>query len=412
MGGGTIDAACLTILGNGTMAETHHRETLCIGGMVVDQEFENLLSRIFEGNVIREFKEKFKNQTLLRFALEKQNKTKQNKKRNPRVWLLQQNEFWRAKHSLPEEGSWPKDKHWNMKLTMAFKNYLKKTLGSLAAVKKKFQTFSEINNKSKLEKNKTTKKKKKYIGTHTHSNFLLMDEDLLELSYETWLFLHKKLLAAVQDFVSKLLEFERVKPKVLVLTGGFSNCPFIVPMLQELLRKREKCPKIYQTHNPHEAVVRGSVLWATNKDDLPSTRIPSTLGLSVDKIWYPGDPNDDHKVSSFESFTGYIRKKCFKPIILLDEEFKDEFELYKSKDKDEIQYCNDKRCKLLKKFILRFENPFEKQTNLDIIFILKRDQVELLYENPDMVSQSVYVKFEGEDVNDVIKLDVETKQDV
>ncbi|ETO00691.1 hypothetical protein RFI_36749, partial [Reticulomyxa filosa] len=193
---------------------------------------------------------------------------------------------------------------WNVKVVTKFKSYLKSTIGSVNAVEEKFQTYSKINDTPKLRG-----KKNKHYG------------NMLELSYETWLFLHKRVLDNTCDFVSKLLSYERVNPKVLIVTGDFSNCPYIVPRLEKLLSEREKPIKIYQLSNLHESVVLGSLKWAINYKGLPSLRAPLTLGWCVDTIWYPGDPDDDHKVSTSESPTGYIRKRLFNTIIRRDDKF-------------------------------------------------------------------------------------------
>ncbi|ETO29539.1 hypothetical protein RFI_07578 [Reticulomyxa filosa] len=392
MGGGTVDAACLTFVDEERMAETHHREGLNIGGITVDLAFEALLSKIFGESIIRKFQEK-------------KRKSQQNK-RNSESWLEQRNEFWRAKHSLP-----PREQ-WNVRLSRNFKSYLQSTFGTLAAVGDALQTYSKTNSKSKL------------VG-----------ESFLELSYETWLFLHEQVLHDICEFVSKLLDHERVKPKVLIVTGGFSNCPYIVPRLEKLISERKAPLKIYRPSNPHESVVLGSVLWAVNQKDLSSLRAPSTLGWGVDQIWYPGDPDDDHKISSLESSTGYIRKRCFYTIIRRDEKYDDgkthrfetinnklkqehkevytlprrqkfvEFELYKSKHKD-VQYCDDRaKCQLLKKFKMFFEHPFSEQVDFEITIILRNDRVQLSYKHPDTGHpQFAQVKFDGGSTDDTIKI--------
>ncbi|ETN98369.1 hypothetical protein RFI_39141, partial [Reticulomyxa filosa] len=267
MGGGTIDAACLKFLEDGIMSETHHRDGLKIGGIAVDQAFEALLSDIFGDSVIHDFQEN-----------------------NPQAWLQQRNEFWRAKNTLHDEESW------NVKVVTKFKSYLKSTLGSVNAVEEKFQTYSKINDKPKSGKKQTN-------IVHTPTFFVV------------------RVLDNICDFVSKLLDHERVNPRALIITGGFSNCPYIVPRLQKLLSEREKPIKMYQPSNPHESVVLGSVKWAINYKSLSSLRAPLTLGWCVDQVWNPGDPDDDHKVSSFDSPTGYIRKRFFNTIIRRDEKF-------------------------------------------------------------------------------------------
>ncbi|ETO02841.1 hypothetical protein RFI_34572 [Reticulomyxa filosa] len=255
---------------------------------------------------------------------------------------------------------------------------------------------------------------------------LKLDGSTLELSYETWLFLHKRVLDSICDFVSKLLDHERVNPRVLIVTGGFSNCPYIVPRLEKLLREREKPIKIYQPSIPHETVVCGSVLWAIHYKHLSTFRAVSTLGWCVDKIWYPGDPDDDHKVSTSESPTGYIRKRLFNTIIRRDDKFENgvehreeyiipryqksvEFALYKSEHKYGVQYCDDKsKCQLLKKFEMYFENPFSEQVTFEIAIILKNDRVQLSYRHPDTDHRGfVQVRFEDGNVEDVVKIGTE-----
>ncbi|ETO09639.1 hypothetical protein RFI_27736 [Reticulomyxa filosa] len=243
------------------------------------------------------------------------------------------------------------------------------------------------------------------------------------LSYETWLFLHEQVIDNICKLILKLLDHERVKPKVLIVTGGFSNCPYIVPRLEKLFSERKDPLKVYRPHNAHESVVRGSVLWAINQKKLSFLRAFSTLGLSVDWTWNPWDPHDDHKVSSFESSTGFLRKRCFDTIIRRDDKYEDgkeyddvyvlprqqtsvEFGLYKSEHKDGIQYCDDKsKCQLLKKFVIFFEKPLSKQVDFQITFILKHDRVRLLYKHPDTGNfDFAIVKFEGECVEDVVKI--------
>ncbi|ETO24161.1 heat shock protein HSP70 [Reticulomyxa filosa] len=382
MGGGTIDAACLTFLEDEKMAETHHRDGLDIGGMMIDQAFEDLLADIFGSAVISEFQQN-----------------------NPQAWLQQRNEFWTAKHSLREK------EQRNVELTRKFRKHLQDTFKSLDIIGEKLQAYDGINGKPSLEGN------------------------FLQLSYETWLHLHEQILHEICGFVSKLLDHERVKPKVLIVTGGFSGCPFVIPRLRQLLSEREDPPEIYQPHNPHESVVRGSVLWAINQKDLSYIRAPLTLGWCVDKIWYPGDPDDDHKVSSFESYTGYIRKKCFKEIIRRDQRFEDgtehkqvyvlprqkkavEFTLYKSKLKDGIHYCDDESvCQPLKTFRMFFKQSFSEQVNFELTITLRSNRVELSYKHPNTGRyQPADVKFGDENVEDIIKIggefeNVEIKED-
>ncbi|ETO17199.1 heat shock protein HSP70-12A-like protein [Reticulomyxa filosa] len=399
MGRSTIDAACLKFLKDGIMSEIHHRDELKIGSTAVDQAFEDLLSDIFGDSAIHDFQEKFR--------------IKQ--KFNPQAWLQQRNEFWRAKNTLCDKESW------NVRVATKFKSYLKSTLGSAEAVEEKFQTYSKINDKPK-----SGGKKNKHCA---HFNFFVIFF-MLELSYEAWLFLHKRVLDNICDFVSKLLDHERVNPRVLIVTGGFSNCPYIVPRLQKFLSEREKPIKIYRPSNPHESVVLGSVKWAINYKNLSPLRAPLTLGWCVDQVWNPGDPDDDHKVSSFDSPTGYIRKRFFNTIIRRDEKFENgeerkkeytiprqqksvEFELYKSEHKHGMQYCDDKsKCQLLKKFEMYFENPFSEQITFEINIILKNDRVQLSYRHPETGHRGfAQVKFEDGNVEDVKsqKLDIEYK---
>ncbi|ETO05405.1 hypothetical protein RFI_31992 [Reticulomyxa filosa] len=243
---------------------------------------------------------------------------------------------------------------------------------------------------------------------------------MLELSYETWLFLHKRVLDSICDFVSKLLDHERVKPKVLIVTGGFSNCPYIVPRLEKLLSEREKSIKMYQPSNPHESVVLGSVKWAINYKSLSSLRAPLTLGWCVDQVWNPGDPDDDHKVSSFDSPTGYIRKRFFNTIIRRDEKFENgeerkeeytiprqqksvEFELYKSEHKHGYNIVTTKaNANYSKNLKFTFE----------IAIILKNDRVQLSYRHPDTGHRGfAQVNFEGDSTGEIHKIGLEFEED-
>ncbi|ETO36036.1 hypothetical protein RFI_01026 [Reticulomyxa filosa] len=371
------------------MAETHHRDGLNIGGMAVDKAFETLLSNIFGNAVIDKFQKKFRHNKCFiffgpLFCVAITFTIKYAKQHN-----LKKNAFWRAKHSLPA------GKKWNVRLDWDFKNYLQSTFGSLDTVEEKLRAYSKIDGKSKLE------------------------GEFLELSYEAWLSLHQQVLDAMCEFVSKLLDLEQVKPNVLIVTGGFSNCPYVIPRLQKLISERKDLLKIYQPLNPHESVVRGSVLWAINKRKLLSLRAPLTLGWSIDRIWCDKDPDDDHKVSSFESYTGYIRKKCLKihliginEVYLLPRQQKFvEFELHKSKYKDEM-YCDDKtKCQLLKKFKVFFENPFSEQVNLKIKITLGSDRVRLSYKHPETKSlHYARVIYEDENVDEVVKIGVEFEE--
>lgn len=408
-GGGTIDAACIEITSeNNDLSELHYGDGILTGGLKVDQEYLNLMSKLFDKEIINSVKSK-----------------------QPAQWIRQRQEFVMAKFTV--KCDMDDDEHWNVPFCFPINSYLAR---QRRQHKQKYRRL--IRNISKYEipdhvkinddgyeppekieeKNENSNDlKTKLISDYAHydpkykiGGMIKLGRTNLRIHKKGWVHLHNKVLSDISQFLHRLFEDVRVSQiDHIILVGGFANSEYLKQrLIHDFPRKKFHIPRA-----PHLAVVKGALHWICNPQKLRRTIAKYSYGIAIDRQF---DSNIDSVSRRMFSLDGAaIVQNAFFSLIVRNEEYEEGFE-------NEFQFCIPANSSFIEIFIYASEDPFcryifgedgELQCLIVMKFILELEEV-LVEERPFTVTMKYYqsgMKLFYDDPNDQVSKAIDVCMD-
>ena len=231
--GGTLDITIHEVNAvDGHILEKHCPSGGLFGGIHVDREFEDLMSKAFGTSFIRRFKEDF-----------------------PNDWQVIMNRF--ETHKRAEEDV--DNDEISIPLPLNFMRSCNQEIGD----------DDDINNRIR----------------RFYQEKVSVSSDYLNITMETLGDLHRPIVTKIAEHVNNLLSKESLKDvKTMFLVGGFSEAQF--------LRKEVSCrfpdKRILIPYNPELAIIHGAVEFAQDPSLLRARVLGKTYGLD---IWTRFDSN-------------------------------------------------------------------------------------------------------------------------
>ena len=230
--GGTLDVTVHEVDSvDGHILEKHCPSGGLFGGIHVDKEFEDLMSRSFGGQFIGKFKERF-----------------------PSDWEVIMNRF--ETHKRAEEGI--DNEEICIPLPLSFLRSCNHDIGDDDAINKKIRRVFQ-------EK-------------------ISISSDYLNITLEVLGDLYRPIVTKIADHLRDLLAEESLKDvKTMFLVGGFSEAQFL---RQEISRRFED-KRLLIPDNPELAIIRGAIRFAQDPNLLQARVMGRTYGVDT---WTKFDP--------------------------------------------------------------------------------------------------------------------------
>ena len=234
MGGGTVDVTVHSVGHDEKIRELHHATGGAWGGTYVDYEFERLLERIFDKDLMEGYKSKF-----------------------PCEWIVFMSKFESAKRTA--------------------------TLGQKLRVELPFQFFYYVQSQGKTVEG--------LINGFQNENIKFFRGSLV-LAYSEAEKLFKKVFDDITCHLKQILEdVENIK--YVILVGGFATFPILQQRLKE---KLPSFVRVITVRECSLAVVMGAVLYGHDPTLIASRRVKYTYGVSFQAPFEEEFDPDEYRV--------------------------------------------------------------------------------------------------------------------
>lgn len=238
--GGTLDITVHEVDAvDGHIVEKHCPSGGLFGGIHVDREFENLMSRAFGELFIRRFKEDF-----------------------PSDWQLIMNRF--ETHKRAEEDV--DNEEISIPLPLNFIRSCNQEIGDDDGINTRIRRFFQ--------------------------DQVSVSSDYLNITMKTLSDLHRPIVTKIADHIDDLLAKDSLRDvKTMFLVGGFSEAQF----LRKEISLRFKDKRILIPHNPELAIIHGAVEFAQDPGLLRARVMDRTYGVDVAAEFNPFQHPPDKK---------------------------------------------------------------------------------------------------------------------